>query len=264
MQEDDKPIIQTPLVVANWKMHGLNQKTRDTLTSIILEYGECDNVVICPPFIAMRPVGHALDNTGMYLGAQDCHFEDEGAYTGDVSAGMLYDVGVQYVIVGHSERREYHHETDEIARLKAEAAHRHRLVPIICVGESEEEREAGKTIERIKQQLHDCIPASANPLNTVIAYEPLWAIGTGKVPTAEQIEEVHTVIATFTEAKNLDAGPIHSLYGGSVKADNASKILSIPHVSGVLVGGASLDAAQFTSIIEISKLVREKQTNAKK
>jgi triosephosphate isomerase len=206
------------------------------------------SLLICPPATLIGTLREALAGSAVALGAQDCHPMASGAHTGDLSAEMLADAGCRYVIVGHSERRQDHGETDEIVRAKSEAVHRAGLTPIVCVGETLRQREAGQTAAVIDRQLSGSLPRVADPL--VIAYEPVWAIGTGRTPSTGDIAEVHRQIRQrLTERYSTAAADqIRLLYGGSVKPDNAAQILAISDVDGALVGGASLKAADFWAI----------------
>ena len=236
-----------PLIAGNWKMNGLKQVSRG-LARDVAERARtsrlaCD-VAICPPATLLSVVAEAIEGSPVALGGQDCHPEPAGAHTGDTSAEMLADIGCRYVIVGHSERRADHGETDAMVRKKAAAAHRAKLIAIVCIGETLAERDAGNTIAVVTRQLAGSVPENACAANTVIAYEPVWAIGTGRTATAAQIAEVH--------AKIRADGPagVRILYGGSVNAKNARDILAVPHVNGALVGGASLKADEFWTIVE--------------
>ena len=188
------------------------------------------------------------------MGAQDCHFLSNGANTGDLSPEMLKDVGCQYVIVGHSERRISYSESDEIIQSKAEAAVRAGLIPIICVGETEQERSQGRTIDIVVKQVLGSIPERFDSKKIVIAYEPVWAIGTGEMPSIDEVQEVHSVIrrALQQESGDVNANKIQILYGGSVKPDNATGLMALPDIDGALVGGASLSASDFLTIAENS------------
>ncbi len=230
-------------------MNGLE----DSLAELKTLAGSCDSakcdILICPPAtLISRAAGIA---GAIQIGGQDCHSATSGAHTGDVSAQMLRDAGASSVIVGHSERRQDHHETDTVVCAKAQAAYGAELIAIICLGETQAEREAGQTLDVIGTQLARSVPDAATAANTVIAYEPIWAIGTGLIPTLAQIEEVHH----FLRARLRDrfgagiADGIRLLYGGSVKPDNASEIFAVPDVDGALVGGASLKASDFSGII---------------
>jgi len=239
------------LIAGNWKMNGDLGTARDLATAIAAGGGEhaCDYLV-CPPFTALGEVSGVLRDSTVRLGAQDCHTAASGAHTGDVSVGMLRDIGCHYVIVGHSERRSDHGETDALVKAKAAAGLEGGLSVIICVGESESEREAGTALATVEAQVVGSLPETSNATNTVIAYEPVWAIGTGKVPTTEQISEMHLHISAVLEREMSDpnAGETRLLYGGSVNPDNASEILRCSRVNGALVGGASLKAESFLAI----------------
>lgn len=232
------------LIVANWKMNGS--------FSFIETYFQAINspplseVVFCPPFPYLNSVYNCFNGKNYALGAQDCHYQDTGAFTGNVSAAMLKDVYCKYVILGHSERRQYHAESNELVRNKGQHALKNGLTPIICVGETLEDRQTKKHLEVVQQQLIESIPETTVPL--VIAYEPIWAIGTGLTATLEDIIEMHQMIATHTNDHHK------ILYGGSVTADNAKEILSQQNVDGVLVGGASLKPDLFNKIIQTGKI----------
>jgi triosephosphate isomerase len=206
--------------------------------------------VVCPPSIHIPTVRAILDHTraDVGFGAQDCSFHENGAYTGDLSAAMLKDAGCKWVILGHSERRQHHLEKDAEIALKAEAAHRQGLTAIICVGETGDEREKGLQDERVGAQLGLCIPKSATAANTVIAYEPVWAIGTGKNATPDDIAAMHGFIRGRLKEKIEDSAGMRILYGGSVKPANAKATFATENVDGALIGGASLEAAQFLGI----------------
>lgn len=225
-------------VVGNWKMHG-SRSSAQALVSAVAACSSPAEVVVCPPFTLLSQVASALAGTAVKLGAQDCAHEAQGAYTGDISAPMLKEAGCAYVIVGHSERRQHHFESNDKIRKKALAAMEAGLTPIICVGENAEERKSGQAEANVAQQLKHCMPDSGHFL---LAYEPVWAIGSGQTPTGDDIVRMHAHIAGLT--------PSPILYGGSVKGANAAAILSLPGVSGVLVGGASLDAGEFGTIIK--------------
>lgn len=238
------------LVAGNWKMNGLT-------ASLVEVKGMVDGaaslqtveLAICPPATLASRVGDALKGSAIGLGGQDCHAEKSGAFTGDLAAEMWADIGAKYVIVGHSERRQYHGETDAIVSAKASAVLRAGLTPIICIGESLAERDAGKTLDVIATQLAGSIPAAAGETPVVIAYEPVWAIGTGRTPTVAQVAEVHGAIAAAMEKRFGGSGrAIRLLYGGSVKPENAGELMAVPGVDGALVGGASLKAADFLKI----------------
>lgn len=230
-------------------MHCLSAEAA-ALASAIAAHTAPENteILLCPPFTALNTAADALTNSTVQLGGQDCHTQSHGAFTGNISTEMLKDTGCAYVLVGHSERRALHAESSALVREKALAAQNAGLTPIICIGETLEEKEAGKTNTVVEEQLKASLPENSNAENCVIAYEPVWAIGTGKTATADDIANTHAHIAHLLEALTPSAPRI--LYGGSVKPDNAAEILSTPHVGGVLVGGASLDAASFTAIID--------------
>ena len=209
------------------------------------------DLLLCPPATLVARAAARLGNHPMMIGGQDCHAERSGAFTGDISAEMLADAGARAVILGHSERREMHEESDEMIRAKARAAHRAGLITVICVGESLEQREAANTLDIIGGQLAASVPDNSTGENLVVAYEPIWAIGTGKVPRTDQIGEVHDFIRTRLEHR-FGTGVGRStrlLYGGSVKPGNAAEIFAVSNVDGALVGGASLKADDFSPII---------------
>jgi triosephosphate isomerase len=234
------------LIAGNWKMNGLGTSLGEIETvarALAVRPAACD-ILICPPAtLVARAV--AL-NSGIAIGGQDCHADASGAFTGDISAEMLRDAGATAVIVGHSERRQYHAETDAMVAAKAKAAWRAGLMAIICIGETEAERDAGNARDICARQLAGSIPAGATPANTAIAYEPVWAIGTGRTPTSPEIAAMHAHI------RNRVSAPLRILYGGSVKPSNAKEILALANVGGALVGGASLKASEFLTIVEAS------------
>lgn len=210
---------------------------------------DCD-VLICPPATLISILGEKLSGTSVKHGGQDCHWNTSGAHTGDISAEMLADLGCGFGIVGHSERRADHGETDEIVKQKALALHRAGVTPIICIGETREERESGQTLTVLEGQLKGSVPSELNGKDMVVAYEPVWAIGTGLVPEMSDIAEAHSHIRGVLNAMGVaDSDEVRLLYGGSVKPGNASEILQIDNVNGALVGGASLKAADFLGII---------------
>ncbi|MFC0201511.1 triose-phosphate isomerase [Paracoccus rhizosphaerae] len=236
------------LVAGNWKMNGdlaaLDQV--DEIAKAAQDAG-CD-VLICPPALLVHAM-KARAGDMLLVGGQDCHTKASGAHTGDIAARQLCDVGATHVIVGHSERRADHSETSEDVAAKAAAAHEAGLTAIICLGETEDQRDAGSTLEVIAAQLAASVPSGATAGNTVVAYEPVWAIGTGRVPDTAQIAEVHDKLRQDLCAQLPDGAEVTLLYGGSVKAGNAAEIFAIPNVDGALVGGASLAAADFVPII---------------
>ena len=233
------------LAAGNWKMNGLRADLAELEKLGADHAGASVDVLICLPATLICECRDMLFD----IGGQDCHMAGSGAHTGDISAAMLADAGASHVILGHSERRTDHGESNSIVRQKAEAAHAAGLVAIICIGETLAQREAGQTLDLIADQLSHSLPDGATAANTVIAYEPVWAIGTGKVPTTEQIAEVHALLRKLLEDRVADAAGVRLLYGGSVKGSNAGEIFAIPHVDGALVGGASLKAADFSPIV---------------
>lgn len=236
------------LAAGNWKMNG-NLAALAEIEALDQAHPNpgCE-VLICPPAVLIHSAKERFGDK-LALGGQDCHANASGAHTGDISAAQLMDVGATFVILGHSERRSDHGETDAEVAAKAGAANAAGLVAIICVGETEAQRDAGETLVVIKGQLTGSIPAGASAANTVIAYEPVWAIGTGRTPTNEQIAEVHAFIRREITGKVADPDAVRLLYGGSVKPTNAAEIFAIADVDGALVGGASLKAADFGAII---------------
>ncbi|MFQ5763332.1 MAG: triose-phosphate isomerase [Rhodospirillales bacterium] len=249
------PPTRRPLIAGNWKMHGLLAHARalagDLATRMTSPEAPFD-MVVCPPYTLLAAVADAVAGSPIALGAQDCHAAETGAHTGDVSAAMLADLGCRFVIVGHSERRTDHGETDAGVNAKAAAAHAARLTAILCVGETEAARDAGRTLDVVKAQLAGSLPASATADNTVIAYEPVWAIGTGRTPSAADVQEVHTLIrAELSSVFGGDgAAAARVLYGGSMKPENAQELLSLADVDGGLIGGASLKADDFWAIAQ--------------
>ena len=242
-----------PLVAGNWKMNGLSASLAELgkLKEALAAKAPACEVLICPPFTLIAQANWHVKGA-FALGGQDCHAKPSGAFTGDVSAEMLKDAGASYVIVGHSERRQYHGESDADVAAKAQAAWRAGLTAIICMGETEEQRSAGEHTHICASQLAGSVPLAATAANTVIAYEPVWAIGTGRTATVEQVAEVHAAIhkeaAAIMGASNI--GGLRVLYGGSVTPSNAQALLALEHVGGALVGGASLKADQFWAIAE--------------
>ena len=243
-----------PIAAGNWKMNGLKASMAEVeALNAALESGtdaRCE-VLLCPPFTLLGAFDAALANSSIQHGAQDCHMNESGAHTGDISAQMLKDTGCSHVIVGHSERRADHGEDDATVRAKADAVHGAGLVAIICVGETDAERDAGKALDVVSGQLAGSLPDAATAANTVVAYEPVWAIGTGRTPTPADVEEVHGAIRQSLVARFGSEGEgMRVLYGGSVKPSNAKELMSVPNVDGALVGGASLKAADFNGIID--------------
>ena len=242
------------LVAGNWKMNGTAAALSEIDALIATHPTPACEVLICPPATLLSRLSERAAGSVVKTGAQDCHPAASGAHTGDIGAEMIADAGGTYVIVGHSERRADHGEDDATVRAKAEAAWRAGLTAIICVGETLEERDAGRTIEVVSGQLQGSVPEGATAANTVIAYEPVWAIGTGKVPTLEDIAAVHDDLrARLTERFGRDASGMRLLYGGSVKPGNAAEIFGVGNVNGALVGGASLKAEDFGGIIAAAR-----------
>ena len=242
--------VRRKLVAGNWKMNGSMAALAELapIAAAAREAGGVD-VAICPPFTLIAPA--VTRSSGLAIGGQDCHGEESGAHTGSVSAAMLKEAGARLVIAGHSERRAEQGESDSIVRGKAETALRHGLQAIVCVGESEAEREAGKAIERVREQLAGSIPDAHGDGELVVAYEPIWAIGTGRVATPDNVREMHAAIREALVGRFGDSGArVRILYGGSVKAENADELFAVPDVDGALVGGASLTAVQFVPIVE--------------
>ena len=240
------------LIAGNWKMHMLRAP------AIALAHGVRDgaqglacDVLVCPPFTRDRAGGQALAGSGVAVGGQDCHAKGQGAHTGDVAAAMLRDAGATWVILGHSERRQNHGETDELVREKVLAAIDAGLTPIVCVGETEDQRAAGQETEVVGWQIAGSLP---KPFTGVVAYEPVWAIGTGKTATEQDVATMHAFIREELVRQFGDAGHgIRILYGGSMRPANAGSLLAVPHVGGGLIGGASLKAEDFLAIARAAK-----------
>ena len=239
------------LIAGNWKMNGVLASgrglARDLVARLAGQPPACD-FLVCPPFHLLVPVAEALAGSPVLLGAQDCHPAEKGTHTGDVSAAMLADVGCSHVIVGHSERRSDHGENDFLVRSKAEAAIGAGLVPIVCIGETEAERRAGRALAVVGAQIAGSVPQSEGEI--VVAYEPVWAIGSGRTPTPAEVGEVHAHVRSLLRDRlgGARGAAVRILYGGSVKAANAGDLLAIGDVDGALVGGASLDAGEFQAI----------------
>lgn len=242
------------LIAGNWKMNGSKAEAVSLARELAIRYSEEEDaavdMLLCPPFTLIDAVGEVIAGSGLWLGGQDCHAAEKGAHTGDIAAPMLADLGCSHVIVGHSERRQDHGEIDLAVAEKAAAAHRARLVAIICIGETEAQREAGQALAVCTRQIAGSVPPSATPENTVIAYEPVWAIGTGRTPTTADVAEVHRHIRAELSRRVPDAERIRILYGGSVKPGNAGELMAVPNVDGALVGGASLNADDFWAIAQ--------------
>jgi len=238
------------LAAGNWKMNGTAAALAEVGALCGAHPAPLCEMLLCPPATLLAQMASAAKGTALRLGGQDCHPNASGAHTGDISAAMLHDAGASYVIVGHSERRTDHGESDAQVLAKAMAAQAAGLIPIVCLGETEAERDAGQTLDVIGRQLTGSVPDTATATTLVVAYEPVWAIGTGRTPTAGQIAEVHAFLrARLTARIGAEAAGVRLLYGGSVKPSNAAEIFALPHVDGALVGGASLKAADFGAIV---------------
>ena len=242
-----------PLIAGNWKMNGLSKPALREVKAVLRHLSgqrpKCD-VLICPPATLLALLRAEMKGSRAILGGQDCHQAESGAHTGDISAPMLADVGCKYVILGHSERRADHAESSQLVAAKTVAAQKAGLAAIVCVGETARERKAGKALDVVSDQLRRSLPKGCTAANTVIAYEPVWAIGTGLTPTARDVAEVHAFIRNRMKRRfGAEGIAMRILYGGSVKAGNAAELLSVPHVNGALVGGASLTAKDFWGII---------------
>jgi triosephosphate isomerase (TIM) len=242
-----------PLVAGNWKMNGTTSMLREPrlLAGMLGDVKlKCD-VLVCPPATLLRRVKSVLKGSKIRVGGQDCHAAVSGAHTGDISADMLKDAGASAVIVGHSERRTNHKETSEQVAAKAKGAQAADLVAIICIGETLDERKGGKTLAVLTEQLKGSIPAGSNSTNSVIAYEPVWAIGTGLTPTTAEVGEAHAHIRSeLASIMGSEGGQTRILYGGSVKPNNAVELMGVAHVNGALVGGSALKASDFIGIIK--------------
>ena len=241
--------MRKPLVVGNWKMHGSQPSNAELLAAIVAARPFTADVAVCVPFPYLAQAALALAASDIRWGAQDCSAHEQGAYTGEVSAAMLRELGCRYAIVGHSERRQYHAESDQLVADKAKAALARGVTPIVCVGETLAQREAGQTEAVVKRQLSAVIHTLAHCVGEmVVAYEPVWAIGTGKTATPEQAQAVHALLRAQLAAATPRAAEMTLLYGGSVKPDNAAQLFSQADIDGGLVGGASLKAADFIAI----------------
>ncbi len=244
--------IRRPLVAGNWKMNGLAASVAELDKIIAAASTDGADLMVCPPATLLARFAEAARGSVLTIGGQDCHPKPSGAHTGDISAEMLADAGARAVIVGHSERRADHHETDAEVCKKALAAWRAGLAAIVCVGETRDERKAGKTLDIVGGQLALSLPDGATGGNLVVAYEPVWAIGTGLTPTPADVAEVHGFIRErLTERFSGEGAKVRILYGGSVKPANAQELLSIADVDGSLVGGASLKAEDFLGIAAV-------------
>jgi triosephosphate isomerase len=242
-------LMRRKLVVGNWKMNGGRVANAELLAALREAEPWDAGVAVCAPFPYLADVALSLQGSRIVWGAQDCSAHESGAYTGEVSAAMLAEFGCHYVIVGHSERRAYHAESDQLVADKAKIALAHKLTPIVCVGETLAEREAGQTDVVVKRQLSVVIHTLTHCISqVVVAYEPVWAIGTGKTATPEQAQAVHAVLRAQLHAATQKSDEMSILYGGSVKADNAVQLFSQPDIDGGLIGGASLKAVDFAAI----------------
>ncbi|MDG2306497.1 MAG: triose-phosphate isomerase [Candidatus Binatia bacterium] len=243
-----------PILAGNWKMHGSNADAKALASGLAANVGNRDDrgVILSPPFTALATTLEAVRGTSIIVAAQNMHFEEKGAFTGEISPTMLQDLGITHVILGHSERREVFGESDELINKKVASALAHDLTAILCVGETLEQRDAGDTIKVITGQVKAGLTGvtAAQCTKIVLAYEPVWAIGTGRVATPEQAQEVHAQIRTCVSGLGLPGDDIAILYGGSVKPDNVDGLMACPDIDGALVGGASLKVEDFTRIVE--------------
>jgi triosephosphate isomerase (TIM) len=240
-----------PLIAGNWKMNGLKAAEGEFAAMLAgaPAVAAKAGLLVCPPATLIAAFADKARGTAVKVGAQDCHPKPSGAHTGDISAEMLADAGATAIIVGHSERRADHGESDLLVRQKAEAVWRAGLVAIVCIGESEEQRNAGQTLDILRGQLNQSLPDGSTADNLVVAYEPIWAIGTGRTPTATDVEQIHKFIRDFLIGRFKGEGArMRILYGGSVKPSNAAELMAVANVNGALVGGASLKAADFLAI----------------
>lgn len=255
--------MRKPIIAGNWKMY----KTVGEAVNFVAAFKEKTagvsgvEMVLCPPFTALAAVAQRLAGSGIELGAQNMHWQPEGAYTGEIAPGMLREIGCKYVILGHSERRQYFGETDELVNKKVKAALEHGLTPIVCVGERLEERESGQTEAVVRRQVEGALAglAARQVAGLVVAYEPVWAIGTGRTASAEDAQQVNAFIRGILRRLFGDdaADAVRIQYGGSVKPGNAAGLMAQPDIDGALVGGASLDAASFAEIVKNSAPAEE-------
>lgn len=243
-------------IIGNWKMNSTKSEAKTLVSGLLNRIQKATrplpHIIVCPSFPYLIPVIDLLENTVINVGAQDSYPEKNGAFTGDVSFSQLKDIGCKYVIIGHSERRSHHHESSALIRRKVTAAMQEGIHPILCIGENAEERDQGRTLSVISRQLATDLPEDFNPALLLIAYEPLWAIGSGQTPNLAQIEEVMGLIKHEFSSHIAGGAIIPTLYGGSVTPLNAPPILNLPHVDGLLVGGASLKLDDFWQIINDS------------
>lgn len=249
--------MRKPIIAGNWKMNmtpSEGVKLVEELRLVLSDVTHCD-VVVCPPFVALPAIKESLKGSNIKLGAQNMHYEEKGAFTGEVSPNMLVEVGVEYVIIGHSERREYFSETDETVNKKVKAAHAHGLNPIMCCGESLAQREAGETNAWVGDQIKAGLDGltQAQLEETVVAYEPIWAIGTGVTASKEQAEETILVIREVIRESFGDvADKVRIQYGGSMNAKNAAELMAMPNIDGGLIGGAALKATDFSQVVHFN------------
>ncbi|MGV7217379.1 triose-phosphate isomerase [Bradyrhizobium sp. UFLA05-112] len=242
-----------PLIAGNWKMNGLKASAAefDAMLTGAAEVAAKADLLVCPPATLIAAFAAKAVGKKVAVGAQDCHPKASGAHTGDIAAEMLMDAGASAIIVGHSERRADHGESDELVRQKAEAAWRAGVIAIVCVGETQGQRDAGQTLDVLRGQLNLSLPDGSKADNLVVAYEPVWAIGTGLTPTAKDVEQIHGFIRELLISRFRDEGEkMRILYGGSVKPSNAAELMAVKNVNGALVGGASLKAADFLAIAQ--------------
>ncbi|MBT4889695.1 MAG: triose-phosphate isomerase [Rhodospirillales bacterium] len=244
-----------PLIAGNWKMNGLSSDAAALANGITQRLEENTNpafdILVCPPFTSVGRVSKIADGTALCVGGQTCHDAEKGAHTGDISAAMLVDMGCSYVILGHSERRADHGEADSAVNTKAQAAWKAGMIAIVCVGETEAQRDAGETLNVISTQVSGSVPEGATAANTVIAYEPVWAIGTGRTASQEEAQEVHAFIRKqLRESYGTEADGMRILYGGSMKPGNAKELMALEDVDGGLIGGAALVVDDFMTIAE--------------
>jgi triosephosphate isomerase len=251
-------VTRTPFIAGNWKMHKTVAEAEQYIAALLPRVAAVDGVeiVVCPPFLALQALVDSARGSQVGIYAQNMHAAEQGAFTGELSAPMLSEIDVDGVILGHSERRQYFNETDRALQLKVPKALEAGLTPILCVGESEDERERGETERKLRHQVQEGleeVPAERLP-DVVIAYEPVWAIGTGRVATPEQAQDAVAFVRALVEGFDKAAGQaVRILYGGSLKPDNAPELLALPDVDGALVGGASLEPDSFTQIVEIAR-----------
>ena len=248
--------MRKPIIAGNWKLNKTSKEAAELVTLLKRELIDVTDVdiVVCPPFISLGIVKDILQDTNISVGAQNLYWEDNGAFTGEVSAPMIKGEGAEYVIIGHSERRQFFAETNQTVNKRIRAALRNSLIPIVCIGEVLEERESGKTMKVIEKQVRECFDGySADEMKAmIIAYEPVWAIGTGKTATAAQAQEVHKFIRNQIVTMHDEdiAEAVRIQYGGSVKPENTAELVGQPDIDGALVGGASLKASSFASIVQ--------------